>query len=306
MTLRSIQKDYADLKINKIEFIDQMHAYHQVLHEYSDFVKGTDISKIEISDGQIIMTDRETGIRMICNKDDKRIAPYTILNFGSYEPDEAWGMRSLIDPGNTIFDVGANIGYYSMSLSRLVPNLKIFAFEPIERSFAYLTQHLEMNQINNVQAFQFGLSDKKEEKVFYFSSEGSVNASAALMSDKYVVHKMVCQVETMDEFTKSKGTTVDFIKVDVEGAELFVFQGGLKTIATQKPVIFSEMLRKWSAKFNYHPNEIIQLLADLGYGCFTVNARKLARFHKMDENTVETNFFFLHLEKHQDKIKKLS
>ena len=306
MTLKIIQKNYAQEKMNKIEFIDQMHAYHQVLHEYSEFLKGTDISKIEISDGQIIMTDRETGIRMICNKDDKRIAPYTILNFSSYEPDEAWGMRSLIDPGQTVYDVGANIGYYSMSLSRLIPHLKIFAFEPIERSFAYLTQHLEMNQITNVQAFKFGLSNKKEEKIFYFSSEGSVNASAALMSDKYEVHKMVCQVETLDEFAKSHGAGVDFIKVDVEGAELFVFQGGLKTISTHKPVIFSEMLRKWSAKFNYHPNEIIKLLGDVGYGCFTVNARKLAQFHLMDENTLETNFFFLHLEKHQDQIKRLS
>lgn len=53
------------------------------------------------------------------------------------------------------------------------------------------------------------------------------------------------------------------------------------------------MLRKWSAKFNYHPNDIIQLLAGIGYRCFTAQNDKLVPFSRMDENTTETNFFFL-------------
>ena len=85
---------------------------------------------------------------------------------------------------------------------------------------------------------------------------------------------------------------MDFIKCDVEGAELFVFQGGVATIRTQQPVIFTEMLRKWSAAFGYHPNDIIALLADAGYHCFTVHDGRLTPFLTMDETTVETNFFF--------------
>jgi hypothetical protein len=63
------------------------------------------------------------------------------------------------------------------------------------------------------------------------------------------------------------------------------------------------MLRKWSAKFNYHPNEIISLLGEFGYLCFAVNKERLIEIPLMDENTIETNFFFLHSEKHADKIK---
>ncbi len=86
---------------------------------------------------------------------------------------------------------------------------------------------------------------------------------------------------------------LDFIKCDVEGAELLTFQGGLKTITKYKPIVFTEMLRKWSAKFNYHPNEIIELFKDIGYGCYFVVNDKLHEIKMMTDETIETNFFFL-------------
>ena len=64
------------------------------------------------------------------------------------------------------------------------------------------------------------------------------------------------------------------------------------------------MLRKWTAKFNYHPNEIIKLFSDLGYRVFTVNREILVPFAAMDEDTVETNFFFLHPETHNNLINR--
>ncbi len=73
-----------------------------------------------------------------------------------------------------------------------------------------------------------------------------------------------------------------------------MFQGGLKAIKRDTPIVFSEMLRKWSAKFDYHPNEIISLLSDIGYDCFVVKNGGLEKFVSMDESTKETNFFFLH------------
>lgn len=69
-----------------------------------------------------------------------------------------------------------------------------------------------------------------------------------------------CKLRTLDDYTAETKIRVDFIKCDVEGAELLVFKGAIDTIARDKPVIFSEILRKWSAKFNYNPNEIFDLL----------------------------------------------
>lgn len=107
---------------------------------------------------------------------------------------------------------------------------------------------------------------------------------------------------TLLEFIDENPVKIDFIKCDVEGAELLVYQGGLETIKRDKPIIFTEMLRKWSAKFNYHPNQIIDLIAEIGYDCFTVCDHNLSRFSLMDDTTLETNFFFLHREKHSQQI----
>ncbi len=92
---------------------------------------------------------------------------------------------------------------------------------------------------------------------------------------------------------------VDFIKCDVEGSELFVYQGGLETLKKYKPVVFSEMLRKWSAKFGYHPNDIIALFKNIGYQCYVITVDNyLKEITEVTEETVETNYFFLHGEKH--------
>ena len=84
---------------------------------------------------------------------------------------------------------------------------------------------------------------------------------------------------------------LDFVKCDVEGAEYFVYQGGLETFKHKKPIIFTEMLRKWAAKFGYHPNDIINYFSQFGYKCFIANKGKLKIVDKVDEQTIETNFF---------------
>lgn len=90
---------------------------------------------------------------------------------------------------------------------------------------------------------------------------------------------------------------VDLVKCDVEGAELHVFEGGVSTFAKDRPVIFTEMLRKWCSKFHYHPNAIISLLKGIGYQCYAINASGLVECPEVTDQTAETNFLFLHAEK---------
>ena len=85
---------------------------------------------------------------------------------------------------------------------------------------------------------------------------------------------------------------------------MLAFRGGLNVITKFKPIIFTEMLRKWSEKFNYHPNDIIKFFADIGYDCYVNEGDFLKLFARMDDLTKETNFFFLHRDKHKEKIKR--
>ena len=115
-----------------------------------------------------------------------------------------------------------------------------------------------------------------------------------------------CEADTIDNFVENnKIPKVDFIKIDVEGAEYFVFQGGIKTITNHKPIVFTEMLRKWAKKFGYTPNDIITYFSQLGYKCFVSSNNKLKLINQVDDNTQETNYFFLHPVNHVNKINKL-
>jgi FkbM family methyltransferase len=268
-------------------------------------LQGTDIERLEIADGRVLATIRGTGIQLLCDPEDKRIAPVEIMNFGNYETPDYTMVRRLVPEGGTVLDVGANVGYYTLSLCRQVRDVRIHSFEPIPKTFALLQEHVKINRASNANIHNFGFSDREETKTFYYYPEGSGNASSANLSEGANVRTITCQVKRLDDFVKSSGLHVDFIKCDVEGAEIFVFRGAVATLKKDRPAVFTEMLRKWAAKFNYHPNEIIALMRDLGYGCYCEHQGSLRTFTTMDENTVETNFFFLHPENHAAKIREL-
>ncbi len=290
--------------LEKHDYIRRMHEWHFVLFQYRELMRGTQVSRIEITDDEVIMTARDTGVRIVCDPADHRVAPVEILNFDAYEVEDARMIRALVAPGQRVFDVGANYGWYSLDLVKTVPGVHIDAFEPVPKTFAYLKRNVELNAAQGITLHNFGLSTKAETKTFYFYPEGSGNASLANLSDRKDVVRLDCELRRMDDVVREGRHTVDFIKCDVEGAELFVFQGGVETLRAQRPVVFTEMLRKWAAKFDYHPNRILELFTSLGYRCFTAKGGRLAPFATMDENTVETNFFFLHPEKHRALLER--
>ena len=182
----------------------------------------------------------------------------------------------------------------------------VHSFEPIPKTYQSLTTNIDLNSLSNISTHNFGFSDKGGEFDFYYYPEGSGNASSANVTGRSDTEVVKCKVKTLDEYVNESNEQIDFIKCDVEGAELLVFKGGMDAIKNSKPIVFSEILRKWSEKFNYNPNEIFELFHKLGYLSFTVNGGFLERFYKMDESTQETNFFFLHQKKHGDLIDKFT
>ena len=306
MNLFELQAAFHANTINKQQYIDEMHRLHSQLFDYAEFLKGTEIGRIEISGGRLIIEARKTGIKILCDKADKRIAPIEILNFGAYEKADSDLMFRLLEDHMSIFDIGANIGCYSLNFAKAFPNSTIYAFEPIPATFGYLRANIGLNQATQVRPHNFGFSDREGELTFYFDPRGSVGASAVNLQGTSEAQKVECKIQRLDSFTAKTGARVDFIKCDVEGAELFALTGGTETLKKFKPMVFAEMLRKWAAKFNYHPNQIIEFMAGLGYHCFVGRVGKLTEFKVMDENTSETNFFFLHGAAHASKINTLT
>jgi FkbM family methyltransferase len=280
-----------------------MHQLHNTLFEYAEFLKQTEIEEIKITDGRVVMTSHK-GIKIYCDPEDYRIAPIEILNFGDYERIESEMMLNLISEDAFVFDIGANIGWYSINIANDKPRARIFSFEPITKTYNYLRGNIELNRLSNIHPYNIGFSDEKRDAVFYYYPEGSGNASLSNLSQSDNVIEVNCRLETLDSFIKKRDIRVDFIKCDVEGAELIVFKGGIMSLKEFKPIMFVEMLRKFAKAFDYHPNQLISLLNDLGYQCFTICEKGLKKFGKMDEETIQTNFIFLHTEKHQEEIEQ--
>ena len=166
-------------------------------------------------------------------------------------------------------------------------------------------ENINNESINKV--VNIGLYDKNDKLEFYYDKEGSGASSFANIREKADIKPIEVDVRCLDDWARENDVTkVDFIKCDVEGAELFVYKGGREIIEQSKPIVFSEMLRKWSAKFGYTPNDIISFFKELGYKCYVIESEtRLKECPKVTEETVETNYFFLHEMKHAQIIEEM-
>jgi len=307
MNISDTRRDFLNGNITKPDFIETMYkAHHAKLFDYANYIKQTNIASIEITEEVVIMTSRDKGVKMICPLGDYRVAPIEALNFLDYETTDSAIIMRLVSPEDCVVDIGANMGWYSINIAKTYPLSKVHAFEPIPKTYSYLKQNIELNAVKNVTAHHFGLSSERKDLTFYFYPEGSGNASLANLSDRTNAELITCHVERLDDFVNANKIRVDFIKCDVEGAEFFAFQGAKETLLRDKPIVFTEMLRNWAAKFNYHPNEFIALFSSLGYRCFYTKGSVLKELVEMTDETVETNFFFLHLIKHAKNINSLA
>lgn len=297
---QQLKAQYQAGSLSKADFVAQIHdRVHSSLFSYAQQLDQTDILSIEITAGKVLMTSRCDGIRIAVDPEDHRTAPIEILNFGSYEPEETQVIRRIAKHMDTMLDIGANIGWYSLMAAKINPKAKIHAFEPIPTTYARLIDNCTLNGCDQTQlhCHNYGFSKECGSFPFYFYPEGSVNASMQNLSNREDARIVECELRTLDSALEwlPSNSRIDFIKCDVEGNELFVLQGGLSLLSHHKPILMCELLRKWSASFGYHPNEAIDLMQNIGYKPYTVtSAGHLVEFGRISDVTIQTNFFFVH------------
>ena len=139
--------------------------------------------------------------------------------------------RRFIREGMTVVDVGAHIGYYTRLFSELVgPSGRVLAFEPEPENFALLRQNLRGAKYKNVEMFNCALADRGGTMSLHLSSGHSNHSLIKGYTESAGSTKV--DVVTMDAFLDQHGIDrVDFVKIDVEGAEPLVLAGMQKTLA---------------------------------------------------------------------------
>jgi FkbM family methyltransferase len=145
---------------------------------------------------------------------------------GHYEHEKQQLVRSLIKPGMTVFDIGANAGFYTLAFSRLVgPTGHVWAFEPFAENASNVLRHLALNQISNVTLIQAAVADKAGLTGFNIApsnSMGTVTESVGTYS---------VPVIALDALIETGAVRMpDVIKMDVEGAESRVLEGAARIL----------------------------------------------------------------------------
>ncbi len=308
--IEEIRQLYLSGKIDKHKYVKDAYQIHKYLHEFSNFVSLSKVvKKIEITEREVVFFFDINGkeIKLLHPQKDMYSVPLILFNFGTYESNEYKLAEAISKDCDVIFDIGANIGWYSINLYKNLDKAKIYSFEPVPNIFNTLKRNFELNDIDCSGLFNIGFySENTELKMNYYPEwEGASSISNNIENMQPQV--VCCSLIKLDDFVSDNNITkIDFIKCDVEGAELHVFKGAERTLREHKPIVFSEMLRKWAKKFNYHPNDIIKFFSDLGYSCYTINSDRLVEFEFVTDETIETNYFFLHRSKHLSIIRKFS
>jgi FkbM family methyltransferase len=191
------------------------------------------------------------------------VSPAEHLSYllGTDEPHLQKAIRTYVAAGDTVYDIGANLGYVSLSLAKRVgPSGRVVAFEPVPRNIEAFRNNIEINGIHNVSLLESAASDKAGVAVIRIAENLSTASLVWHRNNPSATEtgiKTVCIDELVDagEFGSPK-----FVKIDVEGAEGAVLAGMRRTVATARPVLFIECS-------DAGRDQAWHLLQELGYRC---------------------------------------
>jgi FkbM family methyltransferase len=202
----------------------------------------------------------EEGI-IVLNPEDPVVSGSLV--FGVYEKFETELFRQHVKPGMVVVDVGANIGYYSLIAARRVGDTgKVFAFEPDSNNFAFLQQMVARNRFTNVISHNIALGDRDGSIDLYLSDDnkGDHRIYPVSLENR---SKITIPMNTLDAVLKSGGSLhVDFLKMDVQGAEGLVL-GGMPSVLSSNPnmIIFSEFWPEGLRDAGSDPIVVLEKLA---------------------------------------------
>jgi FkbM family methyltransferase len=182
--------------------------------------------------------------------------------YGSWEPDVVNVVATQVGPGETVIDIGAHIGYYTLLFAKCVGETgQVVSFEPLPANFVLLQKNAELNHLEQVRVIEMAVFSRTAELVISASDDMANPGDASVLSPKSEKTFQVSAI-TLDAFVAKAGLKPDFIKMDVEGAEHDVLVGARETIAKYRPKMLIE-LHHFDGNVAGHP--VPSLLADMHY-----------------------------------------
>jgi FkbM family methyltransferase len=186
----------------------------------------------------------------------------------AYEADAAAAWVRLLADGATVWDVGANVGLYTLLSAALVgPTGRVVAWEPSPATFDILKDHVCANKlIDRVRLVQGAIADRRDTTVpFGTSGTDPTNRISTRIGNVIKV-----PVETLDGYSTDTGSRPDVIKIDIEGAEVLALRGAADLLSSTRPTLMIAVHPMFLPEFGCSPADLEPLLERHEYGCWTL------------------------------------
>ncbi len=212
-----------------------------------------------------------------------------------FEIEELRYLNEILPNDSMILDIGANIGLFSLVLASKSKNIKVHAFEPIQLNADLITVSKQINHLQNLTVNQtcVGATDGFVE---FSVSTDSAYSSMIDSGRKQEAEKIICPVCRLDTYVQEANIEkIDFIKIDVEGAEKLVLTGAhaLLTHQVLRPHLLMLELYDLNLKqYATSVNDIVQFMYSYKYEAYYLRDKELFKFDPVLHANKIYNVFF--------------
>jgi|ERR1043166_1210092 FkbM family methyltransferase len=207
------------------------------------------------------------GHKMFLNGCDD-LSAQVFLNF--FEVTETRLVSRMIRRGDVVLDIGANIGFYTLLFARLVGDSgRVYAFEPDPTNFALLEKNVRANGYKNVELVRKALADENGKTRLYLAKNN--RGMHRLYQPRRGGKSVEVDVVRLDDYFAADHTRINFVKMDVEGAESAVLRGMSALLRKNRATMLLEFAPYAIKECGAEPEALLQMVRGYGYEFFCYN-----------------------------------
>ncbi|MEA2560792.1 MAG: hypothetical protein QOH06_2296 [Acidobacteriota bacterium] len=280
---------------NEARVADKMAAWKSVRQLRVDFMtsqefrdKNPDLAMT--NESLVVIREISPGLRLFIDLSDQVVGMGVLR--GRYETEELEFVRQHVRPGDTVLDIGANIGFFAMNLAAMVgSNGKVYAFEPNPRIADLLERSVAENHFADRVAVARAAVADQPGRLGLFVGADSLNLSGSyLVKDKAAASDApgrIVDVPVIQLDAEPIRRPVSFIKIDVEGAEPLALRGASKILREDRPTILAELNPSQLARVaGCSPAAFLAEMEALGYGCRTLGGKPVPASQNFPEDDI--------------------
>lgn len=236
-----------------------------------------------------LIVEIEKGIRCLCYPDSAFGSLIVYMKLPEYQ--EMKFALKVIEEDSIFIDVGANIGIYSLLAASKIKSGKVYAFEPVNKVILNFKENIRLNNFGSkVSVFNKVISEKSGKEPYVFEK---VSEISAIGSGKTGNHSLVKSMSLDDFISKEKIKNIDFLKIDVEGAEMKVLSGARRLLSEGWIKYLLLEVNKKSVRYGYVPSDLVNYLNKFGYKTFKFTEKGLRVIKEIKENVDTFNLLAL-------------